>query len=179
MQANLKCSARLTRRVLTNRTNAKKSCGPRSANGKMRSSQNAKRHGLATAITTDPLWHQFMQRIFKELKAGCSKTTDCTLLINIAESVSALARIRNVRCVLMDELHQLITEKRRTENCNADELQQLLIHDPIKLLSEAAAEGRLVKAKDRSIKELTLQLSRLERYERRAHSRMKILLLFK
>ena len=41
-------------RLEANRANAQKSTGPKSAKGKARSAQNARKHGLRTKVTSDP-----------------------------------------------------------------------------------------------------------------------------
>ncbi|MFN7924829.1 MAG: hypothetical protein U0Q16_32295 [Bryobacteraceae bacterium] len=51
-----------------NRANAQKSTGPRSAEGKSRSSQNAKTHGLFTATFAVAPEHQFEFDLFLELQ---------------------------------------------------------------------------------------------------------------
>ena len=42
------------RKIEANKNNASRSTGPRTPGGKLRSSQNARRHGLATRIEDDP-----------------------------------------------------------------------------------------------------------------------------
>jgi hypothetical protein len=42
------------RKIESNKNNASRSTGPRTPGGKLRSSQNARRHGLATRIEEDP-----------------------------------------------------------------------------------------------------------------------------
>jgi len=42
------------RKIAANRNNAKKSTGPRTEAGRATSRQNARRHGLATGIGSDP-----------------------------------------------------------------------------------------------------------------------------
>jgi hypothetical protein len=44
------------RQCTANRLNARASTGPKSADGKVRASQNARRHGLNVPVTSDPNW---------------------------------------------------------------------------------------------------------------------------
>jgi hypothetical protein len=43
------------RKVTANRANARASTGPRTRQGKIRSAQNARRHGFSVSVLTDPL----------------------------------------------------------------------------------------------------------------------------
>ena len=55
------------RQIAANRKNAKKSTGPRSKAGREASCRNARRHGLAIAIETDPAFHADIEKLAKVL----------------------------------------------------------------------------------------------------------------
>jgi len=58
------------RQIAANRRNAKKSTGPRSKAGREASRRNARRHGLAVAIETDPAFHQDIEELAKTLSVS-------------------------------------------------------------------------------------------------------------
>jgi hypothetical protein len=55
------------RQIAANRNNAKKSTGPRSDAGRAASRRNARRHGLAIAIGTDPAFQDEIEKSAKTL----------------------------------------------------------------------------------------------------------------
>lgn len=87
------------RKATSNRTNAQKSTGPRSARGRVHSSRNALRHGLATAIGSDPSYSEDIEALATTL----SSRDDGYLLIEFvrqfAETHLDLVRIRKAKAV--------------------------------------------------------------------------------
>jgi hypothetical protein len=85
------------RRSAANKHNASLSTGPRTLGGKLRSSHNSHRHGLATPIANDPNAASNIDRLAKVLAAH---SNDYWRIENgrvIAESYFDLARIRSAR----------------------------------------------------------------------------------
>jgi hypothetical protein len=58
------------RKIAANRKNAEKSSGPRSAAGRATSRHNARRHGLATGIGSDPALRDDIEILAKLLAGG-------------------------------------------------------------------------------------------------------------
>lgn len=133
------------RATQANRHNAQASTGPRTAAGKARSGQNARKHGLS-AVDPNPEAEAEIERLAM-LIAG-EHVSDAGVLAaarDVAEAQLHLQRVKKFKIVLL-----------RTET---------LLHDsggePDGLLAAEIPPG------------LFLQLERLERYERRALSRRK------
>ncbi|MGB9060551.1 MAG: hypothetical protein WCC50_18730, partial [Pseudolabrys sp.] len=111
-----RCGMTSAYEIKTNRTNAQASTGPKTARGKTRAAQNARRHGLSVSIVCIPALSQQAQLLAQELGGG---TTDRGLLEiarRVAEAQLDLVRIRQARHDLLGnnirddagELHQLI-----------------------------------------------------------------------
>ena len=86
-----------TARADSNRRNARRSTGPKSAAGKAKVAKNALRHGLAIPARLDPALNREIEG-FAELIAGASAPAfllDCAR--RIAEAQIDLRRIRRVR----------------------------------------------------------------------------------
>ena len=86
-----------TARAESNRRNARRSTGPKSAAGKAKVAKNALRHGLAIPARLDPALNREIEG-FAELIAGASAPAfplDCAR--RIAEAQIDLRRIRRVR----------------------------------------------------------------------------------
>lgn len=92
------------RRVAANRSNAKKSTGPRSKAGREVSRRNALRHGLAIDIGADPALHDDIEKLAKILSrsSGIKIVSECSR--NAAEAQLDLIRIRKIRAWLIETL---------------------------------------------------------------------------
>src|SRR5437016_3955619 len=86
-----------TRKIAANRTNAKASTGPRTARGKSKSAQNARRHGLSLPLSADPLRAAQARNLAHEI-AGKSANAEIPQAIRrFAEAQIELVRVRQTR----------------------------------------------------------------------------------
>jgi hypothetical protein len=85
------------RRATSNRKNARKSTGPRTELGRLRSSRNALRHGLAIAIGSDPSFSKDTESLATTLASGRGGQIVQELARQVAEVHLDLVRIRQVR----------------------------------------------------------------------------------
>jgi hypothetical protein len=86
------------RKIAANRKNAKKSTGPRSEAGRAASRQNARRHGLATGIGSDPAFRDDIEILAKLLAGGRENIGEFAR--EAAEAHLNLTRIRRIRAEL-------------------------------------------------------------------------------
>ena len=86
------------RKIAANRKNAKKSTGPRTGAGRATSRQNARRHGLATGIGSDPALRDDIEILAKLLADGRENIGEFAR--EAAEAHLDLARIRKIRAGL-------------------------------------------------------------------------------
>jgi len=93
------------RQIAANRNNAKKSTGPRSDAGRAASRRNARRHGLAIAIGTDPAFQDEIEKLAKtlSLSQGVQHVDERTR--EAAEAELDLLRIRKVRAWVLETLY--------------------------------------------------------------------------
>jgi hypothetical protein len=88
------------RQIAANRSNARKSTGPRSKAGREVTRCNARRHGLAIDIGYDPAFHDDIEKLAKILSQGKQIVSE-----NAREAARAeldLLRIRRLRAGLFD-----------------------------------------------------------------------------
>jgi hypothetical protein len=85
------------RKATANKRNASLSTGPRTQGGKLRSSRNAFRHGLATSVTNDTSAAAHVDRLTRALAARSNDHWDLEEARILAEGYFDLARIRAVR----------------------------------------------------------------------------------
>jgi hypothetical protein len=83
------------RKIAANRSNAKKSTGPRSEVGRLRSRTNALRHGLAVAIGSQPSYSEDIEALAKALVGDGGSPTEFAR--QVAEAELDLLRIRKIR----------------------------------------------------------------------------------
>jgi hypothetical protein len=82
------------RRLAANRTNAKRSTGPRTARGKLRVRSNAVQHGLATTALRPALAID-IQRMAKAICAESKSRLQFDQALSIAESELMLTKVRS------------------------------------------------------------------------------------
>jgi hypothetical protein len=90
------------RKAASNRKNAQKSTGPRSELGRRHSRRNALRHGLATAIGSDPSFSEDINVLAKALMEGRGEQDIGEFARQAAEAEMDLLRIRKLRASLFN-----------------------------------------------------------------------------
>ena len=93
------------RKIAANRSNAKKSTGPRSDAGRQVSRRNALRHGLAVDIRTDPAYSEDIEQLAKILSHARGRQNVSDNACDAAEAVLDLFRIRKVRAFLFETIY--------------------------------------------------------------------------
>jgi hypothetical protein len=93
------------RQIAANRKNAKKSTGPRSVAGREASRRNARRHGLAIAIETDPAFQDDIENLAKTLSLSLGVQHVDERAREAARAELDLLRIRDIRAWLFRTLY--------------------------------------------------------------------------
>jgi hypothetical protein len=91
------------RKIAANRSNAKKSTGPRSKAGRLR--RNALRHGLAITIRTDPKYSDDIEYLAGMMSRARGRQQVSDIARDAAEAVLDLNRIRKIRASLFDTIY--------------------------------------------------------------------------
>lgn len=92
------------RQIVANQMNARKSTGPRSKEGRQASSRNARRHGLAVAVGSDPAFQAEIEKLARLLSPSSSQDA-LGAARQAAEAEFELLRIRTVRAWLFQTLY--------------------------------------------------------------------------
>ena len=87
-----------------NRTNAQASTGPKTARGKSRAAQNARRHGLSLSILEDPVLSAEAENLADEIAGEGATPEILALARRIAEAQIDLQRARYAR-------HQFLSDR--------------------------------------------------------------------
>ena len=170
-------------RARANWRNAKRSTGPRTKTGKARVAQNALRHGLAVPTATVPHMVTSVNKLAKLLAGADADDVRLELATWVAEAEVDLLRVRTSRMRLLrgpmgdpdyltnkaKEQWLLLAARIFRRYGDSDRTQQLL-----RMLSPGeprrSTETERVAA---VLSDLSKELTRLDRYERRALSRRK------
>jgi hypothetical protein len=140
------------RQARANRQNARASTGSKSAAGKARSSANARRHGLAIAISFNAALTADAAALAKDIAGAHPSPQVMAHAQQVAEAQTEVIRVRRWRLDLMKE-----------------RLARFLLEDPDHPARELRRDAALKKAF--ILSDLAPQLPLLDRYERRAVSR--------
>src|SRR4051812_31014537 len=92
------------KQIAANRANAKKSTGPKTAAGRLKSSRNALRHGLSLPLWIDIATLQQADAIVRLLTPDQTDEKKLTAASEVAQAQVDLLRIRAVRAKLMTEV---------------------------------------------------------------------------
>jgi hypothetical protein len=167
-----------------NRANSKSSTGPKTATGKARSAQNAFRHGLNLSVLLEPSLAREVEAIAHRISASDGDGETLQWARRIAEAQVDLNRVRSLRKEVITRmlsqprfdcpftpLQQVRLIKRFFNRLdrNAFTSSDLQTIDPVVDPKPVEGDAKLAAILVGSVGELT----RLERYERRALSRRK------
>jgi hypothetical protein len=174
------------RQIAANRANSGKSTGPRTQAGKSAAKSNARLHGLATAVQSDPGADEEIERIARAITDEAGRSDLIEPARRIAEAELDLRRIRRARVTLLRLPSVLSTSFRMVESNNSklfvralrleNQRKESSIDDlRIRLLSLGwrPSAPEFVEAPLRPGAKHNVKLEALERYERRATSRRK------
>ena len=171
-------------RLEANRANARRSTGPRTPEGKARSSANAVRHGLSVSVLADPHLSAEVEELARRIAGDDRQRLD--LARSIAEAQVDLRRLRQLRSALITRAVQDATYETPAETREmvrlALKILRLADRDPVQAL-QVAEQARVLEThpgesaaqkEARVLSGLARELARFDRYERRALSRRKV-----
>jgi hypothetical protein len=151
-----------TVKAASNRTNARSSTGPKTAEGRARSAKNALRHGLSLSVTSDPILSAEIEVLASEI-AGKGASQQLQILARrIAEAQIDLRRVRYMR-------HELLSHALRHPDYGPNASVKAEYDMP---LAFSRSTGLVTPVADQR-KGTLKRLSALDRYERSARSRRK------
>ena len=169
-------------KIRANRENAKYSSGPKTANGRARSSRNALRHGLSLPVYSNPASSEVVETLARDIAGPTANAEILELARAIAELQIDLRRVRNAR---QQRLATALAEPFYFYDSRAAAWKKVALLKPF--LTPGLAEVpvpdflvRLVTETPQGPRKLETILSKeakwlraLDRYERRALSRRK------
>jgi hypothetical protein len=152
------------RKIEANRRNARASTGPKTKEGKARSARNARRHGLAASILSEPQAAEGIATLTRALVGENPTAQQHGAATRVAEAQLDIARIRQARNtfispVVLDGVRFVSLEKTERRPAWQPDGRQDTFTTTQKLVGSVAALAKTSKAFDR--------------YERRALSRRK------
>ena len=89
------------KQLRANRENARRSTGPKTAEGRLKSSRNALRHGLSLPVTADPTAAKKAGQIAQLLAPERADDMQLVLSVEMAQALAQLLRVAVVRRKLL------------------------------------------------------------------------------
>jgi hypothetical protein len=145
------------RQIAANRRNARRSTGPRSRAAKKRSSRNSFRHGLAAGGAANAERIKQIERLARKIAGARADFVTLECARTIAQAEFDLAQVRRIKVALMSRV--MLTGG--TPNASKSVGQ----------LTNGEAETKQPDGTDDAIRRALSELTRLDRYERRAAAR--------
>ena len=141
-------------KIAANRRNARKSTGPRSQAGKMRSRRNAFRHGLAIPIASDIVLAGHIEPLTNELAATATQPAQHAAARIAALAQLELARAQSVKVQIIDRAAQITQEK---NSYDSNTLAVLGYAQQLKMLVQLDRyERRALSRRNRALRALDL-----------------------
>lgn len=153
------------RKLKANRRNARASTGPRSAAGKARSARNAQRHGLAVPIWSDPKLADDAENLARQIAGSNASARKLALAGRVAEAHIDAIRIRQIRNDLLAPGF--------TSSTYWPQGGKVSTKPPTRKLLELMHGPPVPEKLSLVIADLSQELDKFDRYERRALSRRK------
>src|SRR5262245_16729594 len=178
-----------SRQLKAKRANARTSTGPRTRQGKLRSAQNARRHGLSVSVLIDPLLSKDAENLAREIageEADAPKMLECTR--RVAEAKIDLRRVREARLGLLERYlsnpkyipKTKLMERIRALNRLVSMMQRMtpqeISHPSFQKFASDVRSKQQPQGPKKFVyilADLTKELNAMDRYERRALSRRK------
>jgi hypothetical protein len=167
------------RKIRANRENARVSTGPKTTQGRSRTSRNAVRHGLSLPIYCDPALSEEVEALAREIAGTDANAEIQELARRVAEAQIDLRRVRRAR-------HQFLTrtlaepyyDSRANMRVKLALLGRLVGKNPPEipldtLMAFVASTPERPQKLATIVSEEAKQLLAMDRYERRALSRRK------
>jgi len=151
------------RKIRANRTNARASTGPRTAEGRNRSARNARCHGLSVPVLADPVLSQDVAELTRKIAGSTPSRELYELARRFAEAQIDVRRVRHARYDLLssavkDPDYELPSKSGTKANAGRQ------------LATKREGPEKFVSI----LSDMARQLAAMERYERRALSRRKV-----
>ena len=153
-------------KITANRSNARASTGPKTADGRARSAGNALRHALSLPVCSDPALSEEVETLAREIAGPHANAETQELARRVAEAQIDLRRVRCAR-------HQLLSNA-LSERMKMKFLGRLRAKAPdISMESVATVLPQVPHRLATTLSQEVRQLLAMDRYERRALSRRK------
>jgi hypothetical protein len=167
------------RKIQANRSNARASTGPKTAQGKTRAAQNARRHGLSLSILADAVLSAEAENLAREFAGEGATLRILELARRGAEAQIDLQRVRYARHQLLsNELNDPYYDSRANIRAKMAVIFKLLKPNAPEI--PMASLTKFVTSTPQGVHKLALilfqeakQFQAMDRYERRALSRRK------
>jgi hypothetical protein len=165
------------RKIEANRANARASTGPKTAQGRARSTRNALRHALSLSVHSNAALSEEVETLARQI-AGLNANAEIQQFARrVAEAQIDLRRVRYARHQLLSEaLADSHYQSRANTRAKLALLGRLLQKNASDLLEAVKFITSTPQGPDKFatiLSEETKQLQAMDRYERRARSRRK------